>query len=225
MAENFLTQADLQNSDVLQQAADAVKQLDPNERARIQDNLAEKADKMNQDGGRIPEKFLQPDREIQDAIRKDYMSVGDNHPYLKTGWVNYVNINGQMVFKKKAEGWQVATVKDFPEAKDLQREDGTIRIGDTILMCIRLDLWLQLNKKEEDRRVRQQFGIETEIIELGNKNSKFFKVYTEGTGGLPAEVEARIKNRATMAGAARSVAATALGNRMKKGIIPGVPIK
>lgn len=225
MVDNIYTRDELNSKEKVQEAEQIAKLMNDEEKAIAKDQLEEKAEALNTEGGKIPEKFMELDSEIQRDIQGGFMDIGVNHPYLKTSWVNYVNVNGQMVWKKKAEGWQIATIKDFPEAKHLRREDSTIRIGDVLLMSIRIDEYLKIQQKEEAKRLRQQYGIETEISNLAAKHPDHFKFYSDNTGGLPESVEKRINSRTAMAGATRSLAAKAIGNKMKKGVIPGVPIK
>ena len=200
------------------------------EMAKRTDNLEEQAETKYADVGAIPKDspVLDPEqnREIQDHIYKSHLDIGTDHPYLKTKWVNYVNQQGSMVWKEKAQGWQVATMAEFPEARDLVREDNTIRIGDVLLMCIRMDEYFKLEKKEKDKSIRQQYGIESDIHNLAAKYPDVFKnVHTDSSGGVPADIMNIVEGRATRQNAASRTAAKHLGNQMKQGTIPGVPIK
>jgi len=200
------------------------------ELAKRTDHLEEEAEKKYANVGSIPQDspVLDPEqnREIQDHIHKSHLDIGVDHPYLKTKWVNYVNQHGSMVWKEKADGWQVATVKDFPEARVLVREDGTIRIGDVILMCIRLDEYLKLFEREKEKRLRQQYGIESDIHTLAEQYPNVFSdVHTDSSGGLPNRVMDIVEKRAARRNAAARVVAKTLGNKMKEGPVPGIPIK
>lgn len=193
------------------------------------DNLQRAAEEATASGdvGTIPPKVLEPDREICDAISKSYLEIGVNHAYLKTKWVNYVNLHGQKIWEAKAQGWKVATAIEFPEAKDLVREDNTIRIGDVLLMCIRMDEHLKLEERERTKRLRQQFGAEAEIHEYAERaniqaGTKIFgAVHTPGISGMPEHLMTTIEKRA----AVRRGAAQHLGNKLKEGLIPGLPVK
>ena len=199
--------------------------------------LAERTDLLEQAGeeqfadrGAIPHDspVLRPEenREIQQHIHKSHLDIGADHPFLKTKWVNWKNQEGQMIWQAKSDGWNVATIKEFPEAKGLQKEDGTIRVADVLLMCIRLDAFLQLINREAQKRIRQQYGIESDIHQLAAKYPDVFKnVHTELSGGVPEDIMNVVESRATRRSAAHRVAAKTLGNQMKTGTIPGVPIR
>jgi len=195
------------------------------------DKLAEQAETQTPDTGRIPHDHdaLNPERnrEIRYAISENYLEIGVNHPYLKTKWVNYVNLNGQKIWEAKADGWKVATIQDFPEARDLAREDNTIRVGDVILMCIRLDEHVKLMERERNKRLRQQYGIEAEIHDLASRNPNAFAGAVTpmiGTTGNPSPNVGRALASMEKRANAVSTAARHLGNRMKQGTIPGVPL-
>jgi len=184
----------------------------------LEQRLAEKSE----DAGQVPSRFLEPDREIQSAISKNYLDIGSDNPMYKTCWVNYVNINGKQVWDKKVDGWRVATVEDFPEAKDMRREDNTIRVGDTLLMFIRIDDYVRLENKQADRRRKQQFGLDQAVHEIANNNPGVFKVQSGSMDSIEPDLARTMESRATNA-AARTVAAKHIGNRMKTGTIPGIP--
>ncbi len=191
------------------------------------DNLEEQAETKYADAGAIPKHALEPDYNIQGDIRKSYLEIGTNHELYVTKWINYVNQNGMMVWQAKADGWVVATAKTFPEATDMQKTDGTIRVGDVLLMFIRKDDHFRLVQREDAKRIRQQFGVEAEIHDLAESTNRregrqvFAKVETpEVTGGISGNTLETMQKRAAVNTAARHV-----GNLMKKGPIPGVPIK
>lgn len=172
-------------------------------------------------------------REIQHAISRNYLEIGLNHPYLKVKWVNCRNQDGSMVWAAKSEGWVVATTREFPEAAELSREDGSIRIGDVMLMCIRMDLHAQLEEAQKQKRLRQQYGVEAEIHDLAERTNRrkgspvFAGVSTPEigvTGHLSDRAIAAMDARNSRNNAARRVAAAHIGNRMRNAI-PEVPLK
>jgi hypothetical protein len=202
---------------------------------RREDNLQQQIEEQTPDAGAIPHDHdaLNPERnrEIQHAMSKDYLTIGANHPYLKTKWVNYVNLNGQKVWEAKADGWMVATQHEFPEAKELTREDNTIRIGDVLLMCIRMDEYFRIEQREKDKRLRQQFGVEAEIHDFAKRNPRAFAGAVTPELGESGHISQTTRSaidsaesRADARSAARKTAAQHLGNRMKQGTIPGVPL-
>lgn len=191
--------------------------------AERKDTLEEKAENSGVETGKIPEHLLEPDREIQDMIQKDYLAIGINHPYLKTKWVNYVNQHGTKIWEEKAKGWVVIDsnlIHEFPDAKDFQREDGTIRVGDVLLMCMRIDRYQQMQEREKEQQRRQQFGVEAEVHALAEKHGDIFKnVHTDNTGTIPANVRSRMESQAASKTAVRHI-----GNKMKEGAVPGIPL-
>lgn len=192
------------------------------ELSRRSDALAEAAETQAPETGAIPESAFEVDREIRDDIEKDYMNIGANNPLYKTKWVNYVNVNGQMVWKAKAEGWQVATPDIFPEGRDLAKADNTIRVGDVLLMYIRIDYYEKLRQAEEERRLRQQYGLESNVRELADKYPNVFKnVSTDENPTLDPRTQEIIDRRR----GAQKAAINAIGNQMKSpGGVPGIPL-
>ena len=196
-----------------------------------EDNLQEKAETINPNKEAVNPAAFKPDREIQGMIRKDFLSIGVDHPLYKTKWVNYVNMHGTKVWEAKADGWVVSTIVDFPEATHLNKEDNTIRIGDVMLMHLRMDEYVLLMDREKTKRLRQQYGVEAEIHEIAAKHPSIFpNVHTESSGGLPDKIQKRVESRALNAAAirkaAQSTARHTLGNKLAQGgSIPGVPIK
>lgn len=190
--------------------------------AQRTDALAEAAETQTPDTGKIPERFLEPDREIQSDIENDYMNIGSNNPLYKTCWVNFANLNGQMIWKKKAQGWQVATPEVFPEAEHLCKADNTIRVGDVLLMFIRIDFYQKLIAKEEENRRRQQYGLDSSVYELANKHPNIFKnVSTDDNPTLNPQTQELVEKRR---GATKS-AINAIGQQMKSpNGVPGIPL-
>jgi hypothetical protein len=190
--------------------------------AQRTDNLAQMAEK-GPDQVRLPADAFNVDREIRNDIENDYMNIGANHPYLKTCWVNYVNTNGQAVWKKKAQGWAVATNREFPEAADLVKADNTIRVGDVLLMCIRIDQYLKIVKSEEDARLRQQYGLESEVHNIADKYPNVFKnVSTDDNPTLDPRTQEIIDRRRR---AGQNTAVNTIARQMKQpGGVPGIPL-
>jgi len=171
-------------------------------------------------------------REIQHAIHKHYLDIGTDSLQYKTKWVNYVNLNAQKVWEAKSDGWQVATVREFPEAREMGavREDNTIRVGDVMLMFITIDQHRALDEKQRQKRLRQQYGVEADIHDLAERtNSRQGQAVFAGVStphiGVTGKISESTSQRPGVSSAARKVALNHLGNKMKQGTIPGVPIK
>lgn len=191
------------------------------------DNLEQQAETQYADVGAIPKHALEPDYNVQSEIRRaSYLEIGINHPLYKTKWVNYVNQNGSMVWQAKNDGWQIATVREFPETRDMQKADGSLRVADVILMFIRHDEHLLLEQREKHKRLKQQYGVEAEIFDLAASANRregrevFKNVQTPNMTGVNDATLEVMKKRA-----ASRTAANIIGNRMKEGFIPGVPLR
>jgi len=171
-------------------------------------------------------------REIQHAIHKHYLDIGTDSLQYKTKWVNYVNANAQKVWEAKTDGWQVATVREFPEAREMGavREDNTIRVGDVILMFMPIEQHRILDEKQRQKRLRQQYGVEAEIHDLAERtNSRQGQAVFAGVStpniGVTGKISESTSQQPGVSSVARKVALNHLGNKMKQGTIPGVPIK
>jgi hypothetical protein len=223
MADQIFTQEEL---DAAVRSGEVQPNLPPPGAAR-REVLAQRKDALEQaaeerfaEVGAIPREAFKEDRDIQRDIRKSFMDLDLQPPGVyKLKWVNFRSQEGYHVWEAKAEGWKVVTPAMVGDCdQDLLKEDNTFRVGDTIAMCIRLDHFIRLEKERENRRLRAQFGYETEIVELADEHPDAFKVHTEENGD--PRVFDRIRKQA-----ARKSALRTIGNRMKKGTIPGVPIR
>ena len=186
--------------------------------AERQDSLAQAAEEASQDMGTINPALFEEDRDIQREIRRGFLDLDIGELYI-VKWVNFVNQHGNAVWAAKYEGWRVVTadmVRDLD--RDLVREDNTLRVGDVIAMFIRKDQHLLLERKRAEKQAIIQHGAEVELIDLANKHPNALKVHSDLTGGNP--YGDRMAKRA-----AQQTAMRHLGNKMKQGTIPGVPIK
>ena len=210
----------------LQQAVSTGK-VDPNlpppgaERRNVlaerQDALEEQAEIAFENVEAMDPKVLEPDREIQYEIENDFMKINIGPAYV-VKWV-YTGQNSQKVWQAKAEGWQIISPDMLVDKVDrmLVKEDNTLRVGDVVAMYIRKDKHFLLEQKRKMRQLRQQFGAEAELHELAGKNPKALKVRNfDEDNPHASQIQAR---------AARKTAMRHLGNKMKQGTIPGVPIK
>jgi hypothetical protein len=207
------------------------------ELARRADALEQKIEEIPTEQESIPHDHdaIRPERqrEIQHAIHSNYLQIGVDHPYLAVKWVNWKNLEGDAVWRAKSEGWVTATTAEFPEAEGLQKVDGTIRVADVLLMCMRKDLHMQLELKQKNKRLRQQYGVEAKMHDLAARNPRAFAGVSTPeigqTGHLGPAANASLQameQRSTRANqAARALGVKHIGERMKSGPIPGVPIK
>ena len=189
--------------------------------AERKDTLEQKAEEIasEQEITSVPKdhKALQPDRELQYQISENYLEVSDPKPGYMYKWVNYVSVNGQKVWEAKANHWEVVTGGDG-ESSHLLKEDGTRRVGDVILVRRRMDIHLIMERKEEQKRLKRELAAEGELRDIAAKSDGAFTVHDAESN--PAMIQ-KVQKRA----AAHRVAAQTLGNKMKSGTIPGVPIR
>lgn len=195
------------------------------ELARRTDILEEKAEKQFADRGAIPESAFEPEREIQYDIRRGFMDIRLKQAQIyKVKWVNFRAQQGNQVWAAKAEGWRIVTPEMVEELdRDLVREDNTLRVGDVVAMYMRLDYFVQLEQERERRRLKALYGVnDAELEELAKKNPKVFKILHAGEE-TTTEAGQRAFNQIEKQ-AVRKTAQRMLGERMKRGTIPGVPI-
>jgi mannose-6-phosphate isomerase-like protein (cupin superfamily) len=180
--------------------------------------LEEAIETETPDSGSINPAVFEEDQDIQYDISRNFLDV-DLGPAYIVKWVNFASQNGTAVWKAKYEGWRVVSgsmVKDID--RDLVKEDNTLRVGDTICMYMRKDHHLQLMQKQEQIRLRQQYGAEAELIELAEKNPKALKVHGTLDQQNPHLSQTQQK-------AAQKTALSALNKHIKQGTVPGVPVR
>lgn len=133
---------------------------------------------------------------------------------------------GRYVRKMQALGWEVVQ-GDHQEAKEHRFVDGTRVVADCLLMRVRLDRKLLLDKRDRLLRDAQQAGIVARVHELAERAGT--RVYDK----LPGFVEESLTSQADQrranvrAGAIRDFHRMNAGGKMdrmlKTGRIPGIP--
>jgi len=108
---------------------------------------------------------LEPDREILQHM--DELTVDKAQPGYHYKW-EYFGQNGRNIWRSKRLGWAVVDAS-MPEAPELKGADGYRRIGDTLLMRITDERFAQIEAQQEYKRLAQQEGINSRILELGEK--------------------------------------------------------
>ncbi|RLI53354.1 MAG: hypothetical protein DRP09_15935 [Candidatus Thorarchaeota archaeon] len=189
-------------------ASDVDKQKEVKLSSEQKERLEEAAEKLNEESGvhAIDASAFKEDREILDKI--NLLEVSNKQKGYVYKWV-YYGLNGQAVWRMKALGYKVVTGK-MPEAIEQKEADGTRRIGDVLLMRIPEKQAKIIDKKMEEKRLRQQFGVESSLVELGSKYSrKGIKVHT-GEAGI------------NLAQGAQGVASKARDKMLREGTVPGL---
>ena len=187
------------------------------ELARRADELAERAETGPEVYGIDPTKIA-PDREIlHRSIDQQMIHVSHRDPEYQYAWV-YYGLNGQMIWAKRALGWRVVTGPD-KECEEYKEADGTRRIGDTLLMKIPKERYLELEEMGQKRRDEQYLGIKARLHELSEKSG--IKVYDDLSdvtiGGR--SLESVMERKA----AAQDVALKHIDKKLRDGDVPGIP--
>jgi hypothetical protein len=186
--------------------------------AERKDNLEEAAETVSADMGSIPQSVFEEDRDLQRDIRKGFLDLDIGDQYV-VKWVNFVSQHSHAVWAAKSEGWKVVNSAMLKAVDhDLVREDNTIRVGDVIAMYIRKDHHLQIEMTRRKKQIAVQYGAEAELNHLAGKHPNALKVHSDLTGGN--KYQDQIQRRA-----ARRTAMQHIGNKMKSGTVPGVPLK
>lgn len=165
----------------------------------------------------INPKAFEKDREIQHGIENDGLEVEDAQSGYMYKWENYVNANGNAVRLAQREGWEVVQ-GDMPESPSLRAVDGSRRLGDVLLMRMRMDHHLVMELRRKQRRLTKLYGAEQALHKMQEQHPELFPDID--TSQRPSHN----LRRSTVRRAAKRVAADALGRRLKEGTLPGVPI-
>ena len=195
--------------------------------AQRKDALEEEAEKFSEHMqiSAIDPSALELDRDIQRAIYKDrfWLDIGDE---WQVCYRDYVHNEGSQAWTARLDGWVPVTRDMLPKHEHFKcREDGTVRIGDVMAFCMPKAAFAEIEKKREQAALRAQYGLEAEAISLADKYPSQLKLHSDATGGNP--YADAISSRADSL-ARRGAAKTALrhvGNKMKDGLINGLPLK
>lgn len=172
------------------------------------ERLEKAAEEANKESGieTMDPNALEEDREILNQL--NLLDVTNKQRGYVYKWV-YYGLNGQSVWRMKALGWKVVT-GNMKEAAEQKEADGTRRIGDVLLMRIPQKQADLIDKKMEERRLKQQFGVESTLVELGAKHSrKGIKVHT-GKAGVE------------ISQGAHNVASKSRDKMLREGNVPGL---
>jgi hypothetical protein len=168
---------------------------------------------------RIDPKVMRVDNEIAssfDQFNEIAVSnaLNDEYEYC---WV-FAGRNSYWVRWKSAQGFEVVQ-NDMPEAQEHRGigADSTRRVGDTILMRIRKDRAARLRKAERERGAAREEGIDSTIMELGER-ARHLGVRVSRLGGLSAAQQDIIAKRAQ----ARQIASAQFNDQIRTGTVPGL---
>lgn len=193
--------------------------------ARRQDDLDERLDSAEEDTGvyKVDPKAFEEDREIlYKSIDQQMIDVTSRQKGFVYAWV-YYGQSGQMVWAKKALGWRTVTGDD-PECKEHREADGTRRIGDTLLMKVPYERWLQLEEDAVRRKDKQYDGITSRLRDLAERgrghgiklHEDISQVASPSGGTLMDVVEGRSSD-------AKRTALSHIDKKLRDGDVPGIP--
>lgn len=185
------------------------------------DNLQQQAEKISAEHFSIqnPNVFA-PERELQDLIKtRDALTVTNPQPGYAYAWV-YTGLQGQMIWDKKAKHWETVQGID-PESREYLYTDTSRRIGDVMLMRITLDLYFLEEKKNAEKTLKVEESITSDLYMLEAKSQGRFKVHVdqETNPYLPG-----MQSGAPSHGA-KQVALKHLDGQIRRGTVPGLPVK
>jgi len=192
------------------------------ELARRTDELARRAEVEAPEVFPIDPDALEEDREILHALHEyDMLAVSNAKPGYTYCW-SYYGQNGQMVWMKKAVGWEVVKGKQEPEAREHMDSDGTRTLGDVLLMRIPTEHYETIVEQQRRRREAQEFGVSADVIAYARKHG--LKVHEDlstvkvGANTLMDVMQKKAERRT----AAKKTAMQHLDKKLREGQVPGL---
>lgn len=198
------------------------------------ENLARKAEKLIAKANQLLEEIgtqtadsaaLEIDREVRQALNEvNEVYVSNQQAEFAYAWVFRDPRNefgGRYVRKMQALGWELVTGDD-PEAREHKFVDNTRVVADCLLMRIRLDRRVLLDKRDRLLRQAQQEGITARVADLAERAGT--QVYDK----LPGFVEEQLSNRSSIQRNAqaefnRRNVGGKMDRMLRSGSIPGIP--
>jgi hypothetical protein len=169
---------------------------------------------------------IRVENEVRQALNElNEVYVSNQQSDYAYAWVYrdpHNEFGGRHVRRMQALGWEVVS-GDMPEAREHRFVDGTRVVADCLLMRIRIDRKLVLDKRDRLLREAQQAGIVSRVADLADRAGT--RLYDK----LPGFVEEAIATNAAQRRARalrdfhRLNQDGKLDRMMKTGTIPGVP--
>lgn len=170
------------------------------------------------------------ENEVRRALNElNEVYVSHSQPEYAYAWIfrdAYNQFGGRYVRKMQALGWEVVQ-GDNPEATEHKHVDGTRVVSDCLLMRIRLDRKLLLEKRDRLLREAQQAGVTARVYELAERAQT--RVYDKLPGFVEEAMNAqagerRVQRAAAMGAFHRLNAGGKVDRMLKTGTIPGIPV-
>ena len=179
-----------QNQRPLPPAGDARRE----ELSRRRDELQQQLGELPVEGARIDPRVL---KTVEPELAQYFnaMEVSNPDPAHKYFWV-YTGQQQQRVKWKLSQGAEVVQ-GDMPECLELRGlgADTTRRVGDVILMRMRLDRWKLLQRHREKVTRAQREGVETALRDMGDRYRRH-GVTVRSTAEMSEEENARLERTA-----------------------------
>lgn len=187
------------------------------------DVLAQKSEELSVDAGAIRADAFEIENEIAQHFDADYGMVPPNpspdHEYC---WVQRdpKGLYGNRWFlAKQGEGWQRVTSRD-PDAVGMEHAifaDGSLVVGDVLLMRIRKERYALLAQRQEDKTRRLEYGASGELQARAERHG--VGIFDAGTPGqLREQIQARGGNRLVV-----SVRPSHGDQALRTGTLAGMP--
>lgn len=145
-----------------------------------------------------PDKF-EIERELAQHFNE--LDVTNADPNFVYKWVNFSS-NGGIALRRAIappERWEVVT-GSMTESEELRAVDGTRKLGDVLLVRMTKKRYTILEQIREENNRRHQGVHESNLRELGRRNSKAVKVY--GNDNMPESVTKKMTHPSQQAIAA-----------------------
>jgi len=181
------------------------------------DTLAEAAEALSEERGAVDPRAFEVENEVGQHF--DGLEVPRARADYRYCWVQCgASWYGRFVNMKRSEGWEVVRAGDDDAPDDTTQVDNTCRVADVLLMRMRADRYILLQRK----RMARQRAIETGSMEasaLTEASEKYAKL------GIQAGVAdtSRLKTMTARSRAAL-LAQQQFEQKIRDGQVPGVPV-
>lgn len=228
-AEEDATRPQLMKRIILYDAGMKQSDLPPPGHARDEE-LAKRKDKLEEkiEDPETPEvypmdpKALEEDREIlYRSIDQQMIEVTNKVDGFVYAWV-YYGQNSQQVWAKRALGWRVVTGPD-PECIEHKEADGTRRIGDTLLMRVPYERWVQLEEDAIRRKEQAHKGIGSRLLELAEKGRSHGLRVHDDISKVPHPTGGTLMDVVEKRSGAHDTALKHIDKKLREGDVPGMP--
>lgn len=198
------------------------------------ESLARKAEKLIQAANKLLEQMdvqtadagaLEVDNEVRQALN-DMNEVYVSHAQSEYAyaWIFRDPRNefgGRYVRKMQAIGWELVS-GDMPEAREHRHVDNSRVVADCVLLRIRIDRKMLLDKRDRLLRDAQQAGVVARIGELAERAGT--RLYDKLPGFVEEAISTRAdQQRASLKSFHRMNSGGKIDRMLKTGTIPGIP--